>query len=1106
MIIQLATMTLQSTASTYGSFAMSGNTWTYTLDNANATVQALDVTESITDSYTFNATDGSSQIVTVTIHGTEDAAVIGGTIIGDVTEDGILTASDTLTITDVDTSDNPVSYNDVASIAASTYGNFAMSGNTWTYTLDNANTTVQALDIGQTLNDTITFLASDGSSRIVTITINGAEDAPTVANPIVDQTATEDNAFSFIFAANTFNDVDGDTLTYTSNAAGWLLFDAATRTFSGTPLNGDVGTTTVTVTANDGNGGTISDTFDIVISNTNDAPTVANLVPDQTATEDTAFTFTFAANTFNDVDADALTYTSDASGWLAFDAATRTFSGTPLNGDVGTTTVTVTANDSNGGTVSDTFDIVISNTNDAAIIAGVDTGSLTEDLDPDADTLLEVSGTLTINDVDTGEANFNAAVLAGSYGNLTIDVAGNWNYSADNTQAAIQTLAAGATLTETISVSSFDGTTHNILITIGGVNDAPTAQNDTPAAVNEGGTAIVDLVVNDYDLDNALDLNSIAIIGAPVNGSLIVNGNGTVTYTHDGSETTSDSFSYTIADISGAISNTATVTITVNPLNDAPSAVDDVLTVDEGNSINIDLAANDVDVDNVLDLNSIVIVSAPVNGTLIVNGNGSVDYTHDGSETGSDSFTYTIADLSGSISNVATVNIVVNAVNDMPTTAGIANVTVVEDPVASSTINLNAAFDDADNVDSDLTYTITGNTSIGLFTSTAVNAATGELVLDYAADMNGSSQISLRATDLSGAYVDTLFTVTVTPVNDAPEVMENAGLVAAGAGSTTISNAQLNVNDIDNTNAEILYTITELPAHGELIINGVVATIGSGFTEDDLINNNVSYQSGGTGANDQFGFTVSDGSGGSITGNSFSIVVQLAEVVPLEPVEPEVTTVIEEPEKPVTEKALVTQVVLLDPIVDQGFKPIGGSSTPQQQQPVLTLEPVVEKEEVENSEEIVDSYMADEEREVSKVDFSTAHSYADIQVKAIKALLISIDKMKQEVSENVVDDFSNIETRSAVISGSGVALTAGVVAWVLRSGAVMASLLTSIPLWKGYDPLPLLVYKDDEEKEEVTEEKIPTSLAELKKVKALKESIEQQMKVDRLFGRTGIGE
>ena len=122
-----------------------------------------------------------------------------------------------------------------------------------------------------------------------------------------------------------FRDVDaGDTLTYTSDASGWLSFDAATRTFSGTPLNADVGTVTVTVTADDGNGGTVSDTFDIVVGNSNDAPTVANPIPDQVATEDTPFSFTFAANTFADVDVgDTLTYTSDASGWLSFNAATE---------------------------------------------------------------------------------------------------------------------------------------------------------------------------------------------------------------------------------------------------------------------------------------------------------------------------------------------------------------------------------------------------------------------------------------------------------------------------------------------------------------------------------------------------------------------------------------------------------------------------------------------------------------------------------------------------------------------------------------------------------------------------------------------------------------
>ena len=122
----------------------------------------------------------------------------------------------------------------------------------------------------------------------------------------------------------------GDTLTYTSDASGWLSFDAATRTFSGTPLNADVGTVTVTVTADDGNGGTVSDTFDIVVGNSQRCADGGQPDPGPDGHRGRAFTFTFAANTFDDVDAgDTLTYTSDASGWLSFDAATRTFSGTP---------------------------------------------------------------------------------------------------------------------------------------------------------------------------------------------------------------------------------------------------------------------------------------------------------------------------------------------------------------------------------------------------------------------------------------------------------------------------------------------------------------------------------------------------------------------------------------------------------------------------------------------------------------------------------------------------------------------------------------------------------------------------------------------------------
>ena len=352
-----------------------------------------------------------------------------------------------------------------------------------------------------------------------------------------------------------------------------------------------------------------------------------------------------------------------------------------------------------------------------------------------------VTVTLTLSDVTAGSLNTATA------GTVTSTfVAGVW--TASGAIADVNTLLAGVTFTPalnynsnfSIATSVDDGVAAAIIgskaMTATPVNDAPLANSDN-FTVNEGSTTILDLAGNDVDADDGLDLNSIVIIGAPANGSLTINGDGTVTYTHDGSETLSDSFSYTIADFTGAISNTAMANLTITPQNDAPIAVTDASTLNVGGSVNIDLASNDIDVDNALDLNSVVITASPVNGTLTVYGDGTVDYSHDGSATVSDSFSYTIADISGAISNVINVTITINPVNAAPTTSGIANVTVNEDS-GNSNIDLHAAFDDVDNLDSELTYSIVGNTNVGLFSSAAVNAVTGELILDYAADMNGS--------------------------------------------------------------------------------------------------------------------------------------------------------------------------------------------------------------------------------------------------------------------------------------------------------------------------------------------------------------------------------
>lgn len=108
----------------------------------------------------------------------------------------------------------------------------------------------------------------------------------------------------------------------------------------------------------------------------------------------------------------------------------------------------------------------------AAIISGNNTGSLSEDVDPDNNNLLETSGRLSVTDSDEGEAFFVDEEIYSNVGRLNLFRSGYWYYSADNTQSVIQNLAHGQTLTDSLTISSIDGTMQNIVITIHGANEA----------------------------------------------------------------------------------------------------------------------------------------------------------------------------------------------------------------------------------------------------------------------------------------------------------------------------------------------------------------------------------------------------------------------------------------------------------------------------------------------------------------------------------------------------------------------------------------------------------------------------------------------------------
>jgi Ca2+-binding RTX toxin-like protein len=215
------------------------------------------------------------------------------------------------------------------------------------------------------------------------LSVSNTNDAPVLSQPLSGQQTSEDQPWSYSIPATVFTDVDaGDTLTYCARQGNgdalpqWLRFDAITRTFSGTPLNEDVGSLNLQITATDAAGTSASATFTLTVANVNDAPDLVDALGKQEATEDQVWSFMVPAGTFADADAgDILNYSATlANGaalpaWIRFDAATRTFTGTPLNADVGSLSIKVNAIDSAGASASTSFELSVTNVNDSPVVA-----------------------------------------------------------------------------------------------------------------------------------------------------------------------------------------------------------------------------------------------------------------------------------------------------------------------------------------------------------------------------------------------------------------------------------------------------------------------------------------------------------------------------------------------------------------------------------------------------------------------------------------------------------------------------------------------------------------------------------------------------------------
>ncbi|MFW9884137.1 MAG: Ig-like domain-containing protein, partial [Candidatus Thorarchaeota archaeon] len=346
-----------------------------------------------------------------------------------------------------------------------------------------------------------------------------------------------------------------------------------------------------------------------------------------------------------------------------------------------------------------------------------------------------------------------------------------------------------------------------VYITVNSVEDAPVAVDDA-YPIDEDGVLQVDaasgVLANDYDGDG--DSLTLQLISNPSHGSLLLNPDGSFTYTPDPNWNGMDLFIYEISD--GDQTDTATVAITVSPVDDPPVAVDDYVTTDEDTPITIDVLANDYDIEgDSFDLIGYGWNSAEPRGELTlvdVGGIPMIRYTPDSNWHGSAWFTYNIGTTGSTETDLAYVYITVNPVNDPPVAVDDYATTDEDTPMSISVLA-----NDWD-LDSD---------SISIVSVTqplhGMTVDNGDGTVTYHPDLNyyGADSFTYTITDSNGGTDTGTVGITVVPVNDFPvgvddeyTIDEDTPLILYAPG--------LLANDYDVDGDTITLVVVTVPSHG----------------------------------------------------------------------------------------------------------------------------------------------------------------------------------------------------------------------------------------------------------------------------------------------------
>lgn len=341
--------------------------------------------------------------------------------------------------------------------------------------------------------------------------------------------------------------------------------------------------------------------------------------------------------------------------------------------------------------------------------------------------------------------------------------------------------------TFTYSVDDGYGSTDtaSVDITVQWANFLGTYANRDYVDANEDETVTIDVLANDTDGDD--DPLTVTIVSYDESlGNAWVNPDNTITFALEGNIpfAWNTHINYTASDPYGA-SASSIASITIQPVNDAPVAVDDDITVDEDSGVSFFVHTNDTDVDS----NSLspTLVDGPQHGTLTQLSGGKFVYIPDANYHGSDNFTYYSTDDDGADSNIATVNITVVSVNDLPT-AGNDSASLLED----GTVNVSVLDNDSDLESASLTTVITTSPQHG---NANVNPD-GTITYTPDANYNGYDSLVYTVTDDDGGQATATLSLHIASVNDGPQAGLSEAYISKKTGYEFDASSSI---DIDGT-------------------------------------------------------------------------------------------------------------------------------------------------------------------------------------------------------------------------------------------------------------------------------------------------------------------